>query len=80
MYTQTYVQRKTFTIDKGYYSYIAVATVLEQKITVRYYWVYDCQENVNKIVEITESCAETIALEKKVRKWAEKNDYIMWSY
>lgn len=72
--------RNTFTLDKGHYSYIAIATLDERKVTVRYYWILGNDEGGNTFREITECCAETIALEKKVRKWAEKNDYIMWSY
>ena len=77
-------KRQTFAINKGCYSYIAVATTEHydnsKKLTVRYYWILDNSEGGNAFREIETCTAETIALEKKVRKWAEKNDYIMWSY
>lgn len=74
------IKRETFVLNKGSYSYIAVATLDERKVTVRYYWILDNGEGGHAFREIETSCAKNIALEKKVRKWAEKNDYIMWSY
>lgn len=77
-------KRETFVLNKSDYSYIAVATTEysdnDKKLTVRYYWILGNGEGGNAFREIESCCAETIALEKKVRKWAEKNGYIMWSY
>jgi hypothetical protein len=77
-------KRQTFVLNKGSYSYIAVATTEhldnDKKLTVRYYWILDSTDKGNAIRELEECCAETIALEKKVRTWASKNGYIMWSY
>ena len=72
--------RKTFTIDKGHYSYIAIAINEDRKLTVRYYWILGNGEGGSAFREIERCSVETLALEKKVRKWAEKHDYIMWSY
>ena len=72
--------KQVFTLNVSTnYNYIAIAISLHddfRKILVRYFQV---NEDFS-ITEITEYCNEVKRLGNMARKWAEKENVILWSY
>ena len=69
--------KKTFELKTGNnYCFIGIAIVQSKKVFLKYFEVNDDFS----LSELHTYCIETDKIEKLCRKWAEKNDYIMWSY
>ena len=72
--------KQVFALNKSTnYNYIAIANSLPddfKKICVRY---YEVTENFG-LSEITTFCEEVRKLGNMARKWAEKENVILWSY
>jgi hypothetical protein len=68
---------KTFELRKGHnYLYLGIARIDDKKVYLRYFEINDDFT----LTEIDTFCNETDKIEKMCRKWAEKNNYVMWSY
>ncbi len=69
--------KKTFELKQGNnYCFLGIAVVEGKKVYLKYFEVND---NFT-LSELTTFCNETDKIEKMCRKWADKNNYIMWSY
>ena len=74
------IMKSTFSYENksGSTTHIGVASTDESgsKVSLRYFRITD----ESTLIEQDFCCIETLYIEKKCRKWCEKNNLILWEY